>query len=343
MNKEQNGNQRRNDRGGRPGRGGRSNRGGDRGGYRGNRGFDDRGRDRDRGYGRPGGNRDRDRDRRPRPERRMGEDEPRRRGEPGIEITGRSVADAIEEASRRLGVGRDQMKIQVVEEGSKGFLGILGFKPAMIRVQLGAEAAQNYGETVLNKILKEMGLPDKVKRRRDGDGNAVLDIQGPSGGVLIGRHGQTLEAVQYIVQKILQRVTVDEKSLVLVDVESYHERQNDKLRELALSLAAKAKEAGEEVSLRPMSARDRRTVHMTLKDDAEVSTQSRGEGLRRRVVIIPKNLKVKEAPKPQNPVEEAGPGEPSVPVAPAVSGEEAPEPGNVMPVETPVSDDIGNR
>lgn len=342
MNKEQNHQRREGNRGGRPPRGGRPHRGGDRdrgndrGNFRGPRGGDDRGgRDRDRGYGRPqGGYRDREReDRFRRDDRREGDDEPRRRGEPGMEFTGRSVEDALEEASRRLGVGRDQMKVQVVEEGSKGFLGILGSKPAVVRIQLGAEAAHAYAETALNKILKEMGLPDKVKRRRDGDGNTVLDIQGPSGGVLIGRHGQTLESLQYIILKMLQRVTSDERAMVIVDVESYRERQNDKLRELAQSLAAKAKDSGEEVSLRPMSARDRRTVHMTLKDDSEVTTQSRGEGLRRRVVIIPKNPKAPAtSPEPGNEAPEVPP-----------SSEEDPQPGNQAPAEPLVDDNIGNR
>jgi hypothetical protein len=128
------------------------------------------------------------------------------------------------------------------------------------------------------------------------------------------------------------------------------------LRELALSLAAKAKEAGEEVSLRPMSARDRRTVHMTLKDDNAVTTQSRGEGMRRRVVIIPKNKKV-TAPKPEegaatpveaapdaggDAVDEVAPEE--APEAAPAAGEATPEEmGNAAPPSHNLDDDIGNH
>jgi len=278
----------------------------------------------------------------------------RRRGESGVEVSGRNVEEATEEACRRFGVTRDQLKIQVVSEGSKGFLGLLGTKPAAIRVLLHPSAVQNYAEVVLSKILKEMGLPDKVKRRRDSDGNTVLDIQGPSGGILIGRHGQTLESLQYMVAKILQRVTSDEKALVIVDVESYRERQNDKLRELAVSVAHKAKESGEEVSLRPMSARDRRVVHMALKDDAEVTTQSRGEGLRRRVVVIPKNKKAPAPVAEATPVE-ANPVETPVSTETPAETAEAPvttfpgelaetaEPGNTQEEGAVPPDDIGNR
>lgn len=246
-------------------------------------------------------------------ERNHPADAQRSREEAGAVITGRTVNDATEDACRRFGVSRDQLKISVLEGGSKGFLGILGSKPATLRVQLTPGAIPVYAETVLAKILKEMGLPDKIKRKKDSDGNLILDIQGPSGGVLIGRHGQTLEALQYMVSKILQHVAGDNKELVIVDVESYRERQSDKLKELARNLAKKAKETCEEVSLRPMNARDRRIVHMTLKDDQDVTTQSRGEGLRRRVVVIPKNLKEKPSSGTEAPVQEETAQEPSVP------------------------------
>jgi len=341
MNKTPNNNQRGSERGGRDdrsrGQGSRPYRGGERSSYGG-----DRGNRVDRGDQGNRDSRNRGRDDRPRRfEKPKGGEEFHHRGEPGVEISGRTMEDVTAEACRRFGVNRDQMKIQIVSQGSKGFLGILGTKPAKARIQLTSGAIPNYAETALNKILKEMGLPDKVRRKNDVDGNLVLDIQGPSGGVLIGRHGQTLESLQYVLQKILQRVTGEEKSLVIVDVESYRERQNDKLRELAVSVARKAKDTGEEVGLRPMTARDRRIVHMTLKDDHEVTTQSQGEGIRRRVVVIPKNKKV-PAPKPEEgapvAVSEAMPTAEAVPVEASLE-----EPGNVVPSPPVVEDDIGNH
>ena len=94
--------------------------------------------------------------------------------------------------------------------------------------------------------------------------------------------------LQYLVSKVVQRMTGDEKSIVIVDVENYLERQKDKLKELAVNLAQKAKETGVEIPMRPMSSKDRRVVHMTLKEHEHVTTESRGEGLRRKVVIVPK-------------------------------------------------------
>ncbi len=221
------------------------------------------------------------------------EERPRHEGAPGprgsswVEVTGRSVEEALEEACRRFNVNTADLKTETVEEGSKGFLGI-GSKPAKVKISLKPSAVPAFAEGVLSRLLRGMSLPDKVAVRKDEDSNTVLNIQGPSSGTLIGRHGHSLEALQYLVSKVVQRVTGDEKSIVIVDVENYLERQKDKLKELALSLAGKAKETGVEVPMRPMSSKDRRVVHLALKDHEHVTTESRGEGLRRKVVIVPK-------------------------------------------------------
>ena len=169
-------------------------------------------------------------------------------------------------------------------------------------------------------------------------------------------------------------MTGEEKSIIIVDVESYLERQTEKLKELAVSLALKAKETGVEIPMRPMSSKDRRVVHMTLKDHEHVTTESRGEGLRRKVVIIPK-VKATEvtpeaaaaaeaagsaAPEATTPPEDAQPvaapartapsedAQPIVrnqPVAPSAVIPEThlPDHGNRMPSEKDVDDSIGNR
>jgi spoIIIJ-associated protein len=198
---------------------------------------------------------------------------------------------------RRYNVNRADLNIETVDEGNKGFLGI-GSKPAKIKVALKSSAIMPFADGVLSRILRAMGLPDKVKSQKDSDGNPVLNILGPSSGTLIGRHGHTLESLQYLVSKIVQRMTGDDHVMIIVDVENYLERQKDKLKELAEGLAAKAKEIGSEIPLRPMSSKDRRIVHLTLKDNEHVTTESRGEGLRRRVVIIPKI----KAAQPTNPI-----------------------------------------
>ncbi|HVZ80051.1 MAG TPA: RNA-binding cell elongation regulator Jag/EloR [bacterium] len=278
------------------------------------------------------------------------------RGNSWVEVSGRSVEEALEEASRRFNVSQADLKTEVKEEGSRGFLG-LGSKPAVVRISLKPQAVPAFAEGVLSRLLRGMGLPDKVRMRKDEDGNTVLNIEGPSSGTLIGRHGHTLESLQYLVSKTTQRITGDEKSIVVVDVENYLERQKDKLRELAQNLAQKAKETGVEVPMRPMSSKDRRIVHLTLKDHEHVTTESRGEGLRRKVVIVPK---VKAEPKPEGvpstetskasvDLDETQPVVPNQPVAAVAQIEEPahtddqPQPGNMVPKEPDLDDDIGNR
>jgi spoIIIJ-associated protein len=297
----------------------------------------DSGRDGNRSFGnRPGGYRDGNRDgnrdfHRSNDRDRGGEHREPREGRGWVEVTGRNVDEAREEAVRRFNTQADQMRIEVLEEGSRGFLGI-GTKPARLKVSLKPAATMGYAEAVLTRTLRAMGLPDKVSRKKDSEGNMVLDVEGPSGGILIGRHGQTLESLQYLVSKIVQRTCDDERSLIVIDIEGYRERQKDKLRETATTFAQKAAESGQTVSLQPMNSRDRRIVHLTLRDHAEVTTQSTGEGLRRRVMIVPKNPKVAEVAVS----------------APAENLSEAivVEPGNAVPqahVEVASSETVGNQ
>jgi len=233
----------------------------------------------------------------------------------------------------------------------------IGSKPARVRISLKLSAVPSFAEGVLSRLLRGMSMPDKVKIQKDTDGNTVLNIQGPSSGTLIGRHGHTLESLQYLVGKVVQRMTGDERAMVIVDVEDYLERQKDKLKELALSLAEKAKETGVEIPMRPMSSKDRRVVHMALKEHEHVKTESRGEGLRRRVVIVPKNKAPEVSAEAVAAAEAAGnvspestempsdaqPAFPSDRPVKDVDEGDGPEPGNRAPVEKEVDDSIGNR
>jgi len=151
--------------------------------FRGN----DRPRDSRPTSGNRDGNREGNRDFHRSNDRERGNDsrEPRE-GRGWVEVTGRNVAEAKEEASRRFNTAVDQMRIEVLDEGSRGFLG-LGSKPARLKVSLKPSATLPYAEAVLTRTLRAMGLPDKVNRKNDSDGNSVLDVEGPSGGILIGR------------------------------------------------------------------------------------------------------------------------------------------------------------
>jgi hypothetical protein len=140
-------------------------------------------------------------------------------------------------------------------------------------------------------------------------------------------------------------LTGEEKTIIVVDVENYLERQKEKLKELAISLADKAKETGAEIPMRPMSSKDRRIVHLTLKDHEHVTTESQGEGLRRRVVVVPKVKAVAPAPTaPEGTLPEGVEPGNVAPVEPPVSEtEDGPAPGNAVPPEPTIDDNIGNR
>jgi len=329
-----------------------------RGGYRGNsnaNGNRFENRDSRGGNRRPFGNRegnsygnrsDRPRhfdrnERSERPERGEGY----QRGSSYVEVSGRSVEEAIEEACRRFNVTKNDLKTETVDEGAKGFLGI-GSKPAKVKVALKPSAVIGFAEGVLIRLLRGMSLPDDVKSRKDEDGNIVLNIEGPSSGTLIGRHGHTLDSLQYLVSKVTQRLTGDERTILIVDVENYLERQKEKLKELALSLADKAKETGTDIPMRPMSSKDRRIVHLTLKEHEHVTTESHGEGLRRRVVVVPK-VKFQPAPAATEGAAAtvAGAIEPGniAPPEPVLHDEDGPQPGNAIPAEPEIDDNVGNR
>jgi|SRR5665213_292744 len=281
-----------------------------------------------------------------RPERseRQERGEGYQRGSSWVEVYGRTPEEAIEEAAKRFNVSKNDLKTELVNEGNKGFLGI-GSKPAKVKIALKPGSVMAFAEGILTRLLKGMDLPDAVKSRKDEDGNLVLNIEGPSSGTLIGRHGHTLDSMQYLVAKVVQRLTGDERAIIIVDVENYLERQKDKLKELAVSLAEKAKETGVDIPMRPMSSKDRRIVHMTLKDHEHVTTESQGEGLRRRVVVIPK-VKATVTPTAVPVVEGETAVEPGN-IAPVEHVETAPvdgpEPGNLVPPEPTIDDNIGNR
>jgi spoIIIJ-associated protein len=261
-----------------------------------------------------------------------------------IEISGRTLEEAKLEAANRFQVSLENLKVEILDEGNKGFLGI-GSKPTRIKVALHKEALPSFVESIVARLLKEMDFSDQVHVQHDADGKLLLNIQGPSSATLIGRHGHTLEALQYLTTKIVQRLTGEERIHFSIDVENYLNRQKEKLIELAKNIAFKAKEIGSEIPLRPMDAKDRRIIHITLKDHPDVTTQSRGEGLRRRVIVIPKLKTVAPASPASTP--EASPTTLPLDSESASPTLEEPSPSTMSASEAkPVSnidDNFGNR
>ena len=203
-----------------------------------------------------------------------------------IETEGETVEEAIENALSELEATREQVTIDIINEPTKGILNF-GAKPAKIRATLKQDVSAA-PETVLKEILSRMGIDAKVETDYV-DGSTHLNILTDSPALLIGKHGQTLDAIERILNCIVNKVSLA-KRRVFVDAEGYRRRREERLIEMANQVAEKVRYTGRDVVLAPMSARDRRIIHVTLKEDEIVSTYSQGEGEMRRVVVTAQRL-----------------------------------------------------
>ncbi len=211
-----------------------------------------------------------------------------------IEKEARSAEEAIEEICRELGKNREELEFEIIEEKSRGIFGLMGNKRVRVRARLkepqGIEEEEDkgltYAKMALERIIAGIKVPAKVEGRVEG-GRIYLNIRGDGSGLLIGRHGQTLDAIQYIVGRIVGK-QLGEKRIVVVDTEEYRERRRETLERLARHMSEKAKNTGRAISLQPMNSRDRRIVHLALKDDQGIETRSEGERELKSIKIIPR-------------------------------------------------------
>jgi spoIIIJ-associated protein len=218
-----------------------------------------------------------------------------------IEKEAKSVEEAIEKICEELGKKREELEFEVIEEKSRGIFGLMGNKRVKVRARLkgvqpdrekgegareAGDDALTYAKTVLERIIAGIAVPSQVEARMD-EGTIYLNIKGDGSGLLIGRHGQTLDAIQYIVGRIVGK-QLGEKKVVVIDTERYRERRRENLERLSRHMGEKAKSTGRAVSLQPMSASDRRIVHLALQNDREIETRSEGEGGMKSIKIIPR-------------------------------------------------------
>lgn len=199
-----------------------------------------------------------------------------------IETEGDTVEEAIEQALAELEATREQVTIDIVSEPTKGILNF-GAKPAKVRATLKQDVS-NAPETILKEILTRMGINDITVECKSIDGSTHVNIITDNPALIIGKHGSTLDALERLLNCIVNKASLV-KRRVFVDTEAYRERREARLLEMAHLVAEKAKNSDREVVLSPMSARDRRIIHVALKADEMISTYSQGEGELRRVVV----------------------------------------------------------
>lgn len=212
-----------------------------------------------------------------------------------VEVSAKTVDEAIQTALEQLGVDEDQVEVVVLKKGRSGVLG-MGSEEAKIKVKLLSEAKEkdevaSIATEVLETLIKAMGIAAEVcvTQAPTEEQPMALDIEGDDLGILIGRRGQTLASLQYVV-----RLIVAEKMKmwvpINVDVAGYKKRRYESLRGLALRLAEQVKRNRRLITLEPMPADERRIIHLALADHPDVATESMGEGETRKVAILLKKL-----------------------------------------------------
>ncbi len=201
------------------------------------------------------------------------------------EFTGKTVDDAITNATVALGVTSSEIKYEVVEEGSSGFLGI-GSKDAVIKVVISvAEDPQQVAKEFLNGVFEAMQLEVNLTMNLDESDNTLsIDLAGPEMGVLIGKRGQTLDSLQYLTNLAVNRSS-ENYTRVKIDTEDYRRRRKETLENLAKNMASKVKRTKKAVTLEAMNPYERRIIHSALQNDNNVATHSEGEEPYRYVVI----------------------------------------------------------
>ena len=198
-----------------------------------------------------------------------------------IEISAKTVDDAITEAIIKLGTTHDKIEYEVIEKGSAGFLGI-NRKDAVIRARRKNDTNDNIRD-FLESVFKAMGLTVTIQIEKEEDSNVVnVDLKGDDMGVLIGKRGQTLDA---LLTNLAVNKNSEEYVKVKIDTEDYRKRRRETLENLAKNIAYKVKRTKRPVSLEPMNPFERRVIHSTLQNDKFVTTHSEGEEPYRHVVV----------------------------------------------------------
>jgi spoIIIJ-associated protein len=213
-----------------------------------------------------------------------------------VERSAKTVEEAIELALKELGAQRDEVEVVVISKGKAGILG-LGSEPARVRATRLPQAPLDQARLareVMEHLLATLGVDARIELQstkvqesvRDGP-ILLFQIEGSDAGLLIGRRGETLSALQYLVTLILSH-QLKNKVFLELDVERYRERRQDALKNLALRMADRAVESGRAIALEPMPSAERRLVHVALANHPKVTTHSTGDGDQRKVVIVPK-------------------------------------------------------
>ena len=198
---------------------------------------------------------------------------------------GKSIEEAVALALEELGIEEDNAEIEVLDEGNKGLFGLIGNKEATVKVTCKDVSNKDLAENFLRKLFEKMNVEAEINITED-KGRLYIDLSGERMGVLIGRRGETLMAIQYLTSLAVNRKS-EEYTGVSIDIENYKEKREETLKKLAGKTADKVLKYRRNMSLDPMNPYERRIIHSYLQVyDEKISTYSTGEEPNRKVVIV---------------------------------------------------------
>ncbi len=200
-----------------------------------------------------------------------------------VEVTGKSVNEAIENALKELNITKDRAIIDIIDEGSKGFLSLIGNKPAKVKVTVKrdyVEEAYNF----IKSVLDSMRILAEIKIKEDND-VININLTGPKMGLVIGYRGETLDSLQYLISLVVNKHHDVPYKKVILDTENYRSKREETLKHVALKLANKVKKNKKAFKLEPMNPYERRIIHAALQENDTIITYSEGDEPFRRVVI----------------------------------------------------------
>ncbi len=216
-----------------------------------------------------------------------------------IEVTGKTEEEAIASALRQLNLQRDEVSIEIVERARSGFLRI-GASPAVVRVIYEVPDKPSEGGNIEEKtrsflegLLSRMGVDAKIDIRTKDDGGVMVELSGAGMGAIIGRRGETLDAIQHLTNYAVNRGT-EERTHISIDAENYRSKREESLVRLAEKMAAKALKYRRSMALEPMNSYERHVIHTALQNYEGVTTCSTGVEPNRRVVISCEKTKPQE-------------------------------------------------
>ncbi|KAF1085911.1 R3H domain protein [Sporotomaculum syntrophicum] len=202
-----------------------------------------------------------------------------------VEKIGKTIDEAVENGLVELNVSRDDVLIEVLEEPNKGLFGIIGVKPARVRIKV-KKTVVSQAQEFLSKIMNIMNLDVKIELIEKEE-KVLININGPDLGILIGKRGETLDAIQYLANLSANK-NMEKRKRIFIDIEGYRKRREDTLKKLAYRLADKACQRGRNVILEPMNSMERRIIHTALQGRNDIYTFSEGEEPYRKIIIAPK-------------------------------------------------------